>query len=80
MTTESVVAAPDKVFTEGLKNEGSDGQESAHLTDAENQYMHGWRLYLATLSLLILFFLVQMESSIASPTLLSITNQSGGTK
>ncbi|PVI00423.1 MFS multidrug transporter-like protein [Periconia macrospinosa] len=75
---ETGTAASDTELAEGLKNEDSEGQEVRGLIDAENHSVKGWRLHLATLSLLILIFLVQMESSIASTTLLSITEQFGG--
>jgi hypothetical protein len=77
MKAESGATAPITDLTNGLKDV-SDGQDSANPINAENQLVTGWRLHLSTLSLLTLIFLVQMESSIASTTLLSITNQFGG--
>jgi hypothetical protein len=78
MTTKSRAAAPDTEFTKRLKNEKSGCEDSTDFADAENQHLNGWRLHVATLSLLILVFLVQMESSIASTSILSITDQFGG--
>lgn len=78
MTAEHGATTIDERLAENTKNEVTEKQSSVELTSEDDQYVEGWRLHLATLGLLILVFLVQMESSIASTTLLGITNQFGG--
>ncbi|KAF2441993.1 MFS general substrate transporter [Karstenula rhodostoma CBS 690.94] len=78
MTAETGAAVPDVELSDGLKDEEREGQGFTGFPDTEISHVNGWRLHLSTLSLLVLVFLVQMESSIASTTLLSITDQFGG--
>ena len=44
----------------------------------EPHYVTGWKLHSITLGLLLSLFLVQMDSSITSTSVLEITNELGG--
>ncbi|KAF2741964.1 MFS general substrate transporter [Sporormia fimetaria CBS 119925] len=61
------------------ENDTTASKEGTAITEnEEDRYLTGWKLHLITLQLLISIFIVQMESSIVSTSVLAITDQLGG--
>ncbi|CAI6339908.1 unnamed protein product [Periconia digitata] len=80
-TDSNVVAVPESHLAsdvEPMEKKADEPSSEETISPAETHYPTGWRLHLSTISLSVLIFLVQMESSIASTTLLKITDQFGG--
>jgi hypothetical protein len=77
-TQPSTATSSESVKLEKGIEEGQLSVEDPVAADDESQYITGKRLYLINTGLIISMFIVQMDSSIISTSVVDITDQLGG--
>lgn len=78
-TQPSTATSSESVkLEEGIKESHLSVEEPVVAADDESQYITGKRLYLINTGLIISMFIVQMDSSIISTSVVDITDQLGG--